>query len=141
LQLASDPTADETELENPAPAPNIPSALKTSIPERFLKPWEFHLSREEALYNLSCASTFFGALSAALGRLIHCLAFRNELRRWQVLLSGKSVDEQLWTVRPPRGGLSHRFTRQWAQHTLELAGYDPHAMLMQWEIFWRRKGL
>src|SRR6266498_125354 len=144
LQLASDPTADETEPENPAPAPaaaNVPSALKTSIPERFLKPWEFHLSREEALYNLSCASTVLSTLGAALGRLIHCLAFRRELRRWQVLLSGKSIDEQLWSVRPPRGGLTYCVVCAWAKNAIELAGYDSRNMLTEWQIFWRRKGL
>jgi len=144
LQLASDPTADETEPEIPAPAPaaaNIPSTLKTSIPERFLKPWEFHLSREEALYDLSCASTFPGWLSGKLRRLVHCVAFRSELRRWQVLLSGKSIDEQLWSVRPPRGGLTHRFVQSWAKNAIELAGYDPRNMLTEWQIFWRRKGV
>ena len=24
---------------------------------------------------------------------------------------------------------------------LKPPGYDPHAMLLEWEIFWRRKGL
>jgi hypothetical protein len=144
LQLASDPTADETEPENPAPAPaaaNMPCTLKTSIPERFLKPWEFHLSREEALYDLSCASTFPGWLSGKLRRLVRCVAFRSELRRWQVLLSGKSIDEQLWSVRPPRGGLTHRFVQSWAKNAIELAGYDPRNMLTEWQIFWRRKGV
>ena len=143
LQIASDPTAEEPEPqrapENIQPSPA--QALKTSIPERFLKPWEFHLSREEALYDLSCASTFPGWLSSKLRRLVHCVAFRSELRRWQVLLSGKSVDEQLWSVRPPGGGLTHRFVQSWAKNAIELAGYDPRNMLTEWQVFWRRKGV
>jgi hypothetical protein len=149
LQLANDPTAEE-----PTPKTSEPTAvaqpssahasasvsLKTAIPESFLKPWEFQTSREEALYDLSCASTFPGSLSGKLRRLVHCLAFRRELRRWQVLLSGKSVDEQLWSVRPPRGGLTHPFVRSWAKNAIELAGYDARNMLTEWQIFWRRKG-
>jgi hypothetical protein len=62
------------------------------------------------------------------------------LRKWQILLCGKGFDEQLWAVRPPDGGLTHRAVRQWAARTLELAGYQPGVMLLEWEIFWRRKG-
>jgi hypothetical protein len=150
LQLANDPTAEQPPLKTFEPsAVGQPSsdthastllALKTAIPECFLKPWEFHASREEALYDLSCASTFRGWLGGKLRRLVHCLAFRHELRRWQVLLSGKSVDEQLWSVRPPRGGLTHPFVQSWAKNAIELAGYDARNMLTEWQIFWRRKG-
>ena len=143
LQLAGDPTA-EGNPEPPAVATHEPishPALKTSIPERFLKPWEFQISREEALYDLSSASTFMGALGGTLRRLVHWLAFRREFRKWQVLLNGKSPDEQLWSVRPPRGGLTHRFILAWAQNALQLAGYDPRNMLTEWHIFWRRKGV
>ena len=143
LQLAGDPTAEENS-EPPASATHEPIShpgLKTSIPERFLKPWEFQISREEALYDLSSASTFMGALGGTLWRLAHWLAFRREFRKWQVLLNGKSADEQIWSVRPPRGGLTHRFILAWAQNALQLAGYDPRNMLTEWHIFWRRKGV
>ena len=151
LQLANDPTADEpppkafessavVQSSSDTPA-STPAALKTAIPECFLKPWEFRTSREEALYDLCCASTFPGWLGGKLRRLAHCLAFRRELRRWQVLLNGKSIDEQLWSVRPPRGGLTHRFVCAWAKNAIELAGYDPRNMLTEWQIFWRRKGV
>ena len=143
LQLAGDPTAEENP-EPPAAATRAlisHQGLKTSIPERFIKPWEFQISREEALYDLSSASTFMGALGGTLRRLVHCLAFRREFRKWQVLLNGKSPDEQLWSVRPPRGGLTHRFILAWAQNALQLAGYDPRNMLTEWHIFWRRKGV
>jgi hypothetical protein len=143
LQLAGDPTAEENS-EPPATATHEPKSqpgLKTSIPERFLKPWEFQISQEEALYDLSCASTFWGALGDRLGRLVHRFAFRREFRKWQVLLSGKSPDEQLWSVRPPRGGLTHCFILAWAQNALQLGGYDVRNMLTEWHIFWRRKGV
>jgi hypothetical protein len=143
LQVAGDPTAEESP-EPPAAATREPvshPALKTSIPERFLKPWEFQISREEALYDLSSASTFMGALGGTLWRLAHCVPFRREFHKWQVLLKGKNADEQLWSVRPPRGGLTHRFILAWAQNALQLAGYDPRNMLTEWHIFWRRKGV
>ena len=120
---------------------DLTSALKTNGPERFIKPWEFQISREEALYDLSCASTFWGALGDKLGRLVHRFAFRREFRKWQVLLNGRSVDEQLWSVRPPRGGLTHPFVQTWAKNAIELAEYDPRNMLTEWQIFWRRKGV
>jgi hypothetical protein len=143
LQLAGDPTVEENSEPPAAAARALIShpALKTSIPERFLKPWEFQISREEALYDLSSASTFMGALGGTLRRLVHCLAFRREFRKWQVLLNGKSPDEQLWSVRSPRGGLTHRFILAWARNALQLAGYDPRNMLTEWHIFWRRKGV
>ena len=143
LQVAGDPTAEENP-EPPAAGTHEPishPALRTSIPECFLKPWEFQISREVALYNLSYASTFWGALGDRLWRLVHSLAFRRQFREWQVLLNGRSADEQLWSVRPPRGGLTHRFVLTWAKHALELGGYDPRNMLTEWHIFWRRKGV
>jgi hypothetical protein len=151
LQLANDPTADEPPPKTVEPLAvaqpssntraSVPATLKTAIPECFVKPWEFQISREEALYDFSCASTFPGWLNGKLRRLIHCLAFRRELRRWQVLLSGKSIDEQLWSVRPPRGGMTHRLVLAWARNAIELAGYDRRNMLTEWQIFWRRKGV
>jgi len=137
LRPTHDPTADEPEPLRDSP----PQSLKTSIPDRFARPWEFQTSREEALYDLSCASTVLGSLGSKLRRLIHCLAFHREFRKWQVLLNGKTADEQLWSVRPPNGGLTHSFVRAWAQSALQLAGYDPRNMLTEWQIFWRRKGV
>jgi hypothetical protein len=144
LQLASDPTADELDTQpEPTnqllPAPAEP--LKTSIPDRFLRPWEFQLSREEALYDLSCQSTFMGALGETLRRVVNWLPFRRDFRKWQMLLSGKGIDDQLWGVRPPRGGLNHRFVLAWAGGAIELGGYDPRTMLTEWRIYWRRKGV
>ena len=148
LRLTNDPTAEEVARERGAPgviAPGYNDAslnqLRTKVPEQFVRPWEFQISGEEALYDLTCASTFLGSLGNKLRRLIHLVAFRCELRKWQMLLQGKSADEQLWSVRPPRGGLTHRFIQAWAQSALQLAGYDAHSMLTEWQIFWRRKGV
>ena len=68
------------------------------------------------------------------------MLFNSEFRKWQVLLTGKSLDEQLWAVRPPKGASGHPFIREWATRTLEFAAYDSRSMLTEWEIFWRRKG-
>jgi hypothetical protein len=148
LRLTNDPTADETVAERgatgvSAPGYNVESThpLKTNIPEGLVRPSEFQTSREEALYDLSYASTFFGSLGNKLRRLSRFMAFRHELRKWQMLLHGKTADEQLWSVRPPRGGLTHRFIQAWAQSALQLAGYDSRHMLAEWQIFWRRKGV
>jgi hypothetical protein len=116
-----------------------PTALKTSIPAQFLKPWEFRVTREEVLFDLIRARSFFGRLRAGLRRALGGLLFNSEFRKWQVLLTGKSPDEQLWFVHPPKGASGHPFIREWATRTLELAGYDPRLMVNEWEIFWRRK--
>jgi hypothetical protein len=157
LQLAQDPTADDTAPPNRQaghlqtgdfnhvtglrPAPASESSQKTVIPERFLKPWEFKFTRDEALYDMNVTATFAGGFSALGKRLKGWISGRGELKKWQILLSGKSADEQLWAVRPPKGGLSHPAIRDWACTTLETAGYAPRTMLVEWEIFWRRKGL
>jgi hypothetical protein len=160
LQLAHDPTMGEgpqdsrrpratsapCELRPPAANPDAAPAVscpgpKGTVPERFLKPWEFRLGREEVLYDMHSTATQRGVLSSLLHRLIGRVGGRGEFRKWQILLCGKSLEEQLWAIRPPKGGLSHPGVREWAQNTLELAGYNPHVMLLEWEIFWRRKGL
>ncbi len=67
LRLANDPTVSV-----PEPARDLPTpSLKTSIPDRYAKPWEFQTSREEALYDLSCAATFLGSFGDKLRRLLH----------------------------------------------------------------------
>jgi hypothetical protein len=149
LCLANDPTADVQRstvelqahlLRHSAEPPRDPAIGKNAIPERYLKPWEFRFSREEVLYEMNVVAAFQGRIGAAIRRLARWLRWRSALRKWQVLLCGKNFDEQLWAVRPPAGGLTHRAVRQWATRTLELAGYQPRTMLLEWEIFWRRKG-
>ncbi len=158
LRLESDPTKDvpaEVNVQHPrnsdmgktsgletvSPDPRVASApqWKTSIPARYLKPWEFKLSREEALYEMNIEEA--GLLRSLFRRLRSFFLGRNEFRRWQVMLWGKAPEEQLWQVRPARGGISQSALRDWARKTLEGAGYDPRNMLLEWEIFWRRKGL
>ncbi len=146
LRLTNDPTVEETVTERggaeiAAPAYNDAYTVRMDIPEQFVKPWEFQISREEALYDLTCAATFLGSLGSKLRRLVHFAAFRAELRKWQMLLHGKTMEEQLWSVRPPRGGLTDRFVQAWAQSALQLAGYDSCNMLAEWRIFWKRKGV
>ena len=117
------------------------TGLKTAIPERYIKPWEFKSTRDEALYDMNVRATFAGWFSSLTARLQSWIRGRGELKKWQFLLNGKSADEQLWAIPPPKGGVSHPSIRDWARKTLETAGYDPRTMLLEWEIFWRRKGL
>ena len=158
LQLAQDPTADDIATAERQPPINLPAnesfasdkpppaavpgcGLKTAIPERYIKPWEFKSTRDEALYDMNVRATFAGWFSSLSAVLKGWIRVRGELKKWQFLLSGKSADEQLWAIPPPKGGVSHSSIRNWACKTLETAGYDPRTMLLEWEIFWRRKGL
>jgi len=159
LQLEGDPTVDEATHEHPGPqaysqatqaAPSLAgtgnhaagvTGLRRSIPERYLKPWEFKLSREEAAYDLRFDAANRGLFKSFFRRLKHRLGGRNDFRTWQAFLWGKSPEEQLWGVRPPEGRLSDPAIRSWAQRTLELAGYESASMLPEWELFWRRKGV
>jgi hypothetical protein len=119
--------------------------LKTIIPEQWIKPWEFQISREEAFYDMRAAASSRGGLLALIRSLRnwfgHRRAWREAWRKWQALLAGKSLDEQLWAVRPPRGMIARPAVRDWALRTLGRAGYDPRVMFVEWEIYWRRKGL
>ncbi len=155
LDLVEDPTADQADQQETrgAQAEAVPSppasafktveatpGPKTTIPERFLKPWEFQLSREEALYAMNVAPVA-GNLLQRLWRQIKASWSRgSEFRKWKALLFGKTLEEQLWGVRPPKGMLDQVALRDWARRTLELAGYDAQPLLPEWEIFWRRKG-
>jgi hypothetical protein len=84
---------------------------------------------------------FAGLASRLVRKLRLLLMSSGEFQRWQVLLFDRTPDDQLWAVRPPAGAFAHRALRQWAHETLRLAGYDPDVMLVEWEIYWRRKGL
>jgi hypothetical protein len=159
LQLAQDPTADNvapsegpSSMDFPAtesfPSANgsVPTTApgrgpKTAIPERYIKPWEFKSTRDEALYDMNVRATFAGWCSSLAALLKGWIRGRGELKKWQFLLSGKSADDQLWAIPLPKGGVSHSSIRDWARKTLETGGYDPRTMFLEWEIFWRRKGL
>lgn len=155
LIVANDPTVDiannksklvsaskrevGAEVKVSEPASASPS-LKDTIPARFVKEWEFKISCEEALYDMS-AKPGMGSLIRRFCRRLSAIKRRNEFRKWQTLLAGKEADEQLWAVRPPAGMLGDSLVREWAAKTLELGSYDLPKMINEWEIFWRRKGL
>ena len=153
LEVCDDPTAlappippRTTTTPDPPPAAAVAAppmaearGPKKTIPDRFLAPWQFAVSRDEALYDLNMEAARFG-LGSLIDRWLGAARSGREFRKWQILLTGKSLDDQLWAVRPPRRGLSNRLVRDWARRTLEAAGYDPGAMLLEWEIYWRRKG-
>jgi hypothetical protein len=159
LQLAQDPTADDAAPSKRQASTDIPATdsfpsadvrtsttasgcgLKSVIPERYIEPWEFKSTRDDALYDMNVRTTFAGRFGYLTARLKNWIMGRRELKKWQFLLKGKSADDQLWAIPLPKGGVSHPSIRDWAFKTLETAGYDPRTMLVEWEIFWRRKGL
>jgi hypothetical protein len=132
---ASAPAADPAPTPPANPSPVTPPPKLTSIPALLHRPWEFLRSREEAISRLRRADGWLVRLTRPLLRLRHRQAFR----RWQLLLSGRSADEQLWIISPPESWLGDPWLRDWARGTLELGGYDAAAMLSEWEIFWSRK--
>jgi hypothetical protein len=134
----SKPEDNETKAKTLEPIAAAVS-VKEAIPSRFVKDWEFRISREEALYDMNAKPTLSGLMRSLLRRLFTGNA-RNEISRWQTLLAGRSGDDQLWAVCPPKGMLAHPFVSAWANRALELAGYDPQKMFSEWQIFWRRKG-
>jgi len=115
-------------------------SLKETIPSCFVKEWEFRISREEAIYDMNAKPTLGGVIRNFLRRL-QVVKTRNQLSKWQTLLAGRGGDDQLWAVHPPAGMLAHPFVSAWANSALELAGYDAKKMFIEWQIFWRRKGL
>ena len=129
------PSEPETPTAESAPGP----LLKTAIPTSFVKDWDFKISREEALYDMNNV-TLFTSIQRIVRRL-RLLKQNREFRKWRVLLTGKNYDEQLWGVRPPANMMDHSFVREWVTRTFKLGGYDAATMLLEWEIFWRRKGL
>jgi hypothetical protein len=133
LQLISDPTVDQVQ----ATPVSKSSVRRNAIPERFLKPWEFRLSREEALYDLK----HDGGFNHLFRRAKNWLMRRKQFQKWQELLSGKNLEDQLWSVRPPNGAITDAFIKDWARKTLEQAGYDSATMLVEWQVYWKRKGL
>ncbi len=145
LRTAHDPTAEPAQRADPGMTPAGPAAqppaLKNAIPDEFISPSQFHMTREEALCDIRLEANFRSPLRSLAARAM-CLPFgRNQFRRWRALLTGKSAEHQLWAVRPPKGSLTNSRVRDWARDTLAAAGYDAAAMLIEWEIYWRRKGL
>jgi hypothetical protein len=135
LIVLDDPTAAQR-----AASPPPPREQRTAIPERYLKPWEFRLSREEVLYDMREERGRKG-LGAVWSRLRRWLRSSSSLRRWQALLQGRTAEDQLWAVRPPACAFQHPEVRQWVSQLLAACGYQPEVMLEEWEIYWRRKAL
>jgi hypothetical protein len=156
LLTANDPTIDVATLKSKQPPlskreDNATEAkalgpvtaavsVKQAIPSRFVKDWEFRISREEAIYDMNAKPTVRDLL-LKIGQRLRVAKSGNEFSKWRVLLTGKEADEQLWAVRPPRGRLTDSLVREWAQNMLELGGYDLNKMIIEWEIFWRRRGV
>ena len=135
---ASSPAAmTEAPVAAPPPAPAF--TARATVPEEYTKPWEMRLGRDEVLYDMSVAASHNGLRRMFDGWRGRVKA--DDLKKWRALLSGKAVDEQLWGIKPPRGGLADTGVRRWAEQTLQLAGYEMPRMLVEWEIHWRRKGL
>ena len=153
LTIVRDPTTalDEEkishrEVQKPLPteesarADSTGTTLSKAIPQRYLKPWEFQLSREEAEYDANSQIPAGGWLASFLGWL-RIWRKKDEFRRWQSLITARNLDDQLWAVRPPAWSVKNPIVRSWAAKTLALAGYDVSTMMREWEIYWRRKGL
>jgi hypothetical protein len=144
VSAAGDPTADGAPGQTIPPGAGRPAAItrptgqRTTIPECYLSPWEFRRSRREAIYDMQVLA-HAGWLRRLWRRLRGSRLSHAELLRWEIMLSDKPIDEQLWGVRPPMAALTHPRVRDWAQETLATAGYNPLCMLAEWEIFWRRK--
>lgn len=142
VTVAHDPTVAAPARPSPAAAPKPEPAVaaaapgpKTAVPESFVPATGFVLAREEALIQLAGPEGF----GARFRRLMHGAIPAAELRAWQVRLSGRSVDEQLWLVPPPAGWRHDPAVRAWAEQSLALGGYALPAMLREWEIFWARQ--
>src|SRR5262249_61960318 len=91
---------------DPRPAPPTLGGRRTAIPEQFLKPWEFQRSREEVLYDMLVRQRFAGLASRFFRKLRLLLTGSGEFQRWQMLLFGRTPDDQLWAVRPPAGAVA-----------------------------------
>jgi 4-hydroxy-tetrahydrodipicolinate reductase len=98
--------------------------LRFAIPQPYLKPWEMPVSREEAVYAMNVSSRFGNPLVRLVRRAVGQLVGGADRRRWRTMLAGRSLDDQLWAVRPPYGAFSCAAMRRWAGDTLRLAGYD-----------------
>jgi hypothetical protein len=157
LLVANDPTVDIASLKVSSEPANMKQAvvteaksvidrqptkviLKEEIPRSFVKEGEFKISREEAIYDINLKPSP-GTLIRRVARRLQVFKRRNELRKWQALLAGRELDEQLWAVRPPTDLFSSPTVREWVTRTLTLAGYNVSKMISEWEVFWRRKQL
>jgi hypothetical protein len=124
-------------LEDPTHA--APAQRRTLIPERYRRPWEFQMSRPEAIARMHAEGRpgWFERLKRIFSRRVT----ERAIDRWQGQLEGKAPADQLWGVRPPRCAFHQRTVRQWVGSSLARHGWDPVRGGREWEIFWRRKGV
>lgn len=135
-----------------APAKESAAAARDRIPQEVLGRAQYKYSREEVIYDmkrtLGTLPPEAGSLARWLliypARLLKLLGasilIRGRMKKWREMIKGKAPDQQLWAVTPPRGFSYNTAVRRWAEETLTKAGYDGQRMLVEWEIFWRRKG-
>lgn len=138
--ISSAPPAATVTAPAAAAAISYPATQRKMIPENLLRPWEFVRTREEALYDIRISAALRGPLRRLWQALTGWFTGRADRQKWQALLAGKTLDEQLWSVRPPQNSLEHPRVCRWARGTLAQAGYDADSMLLEWQIFWRRTG-
>lgn len=142
LKVAHDPTlaAPAPAVAPPPPVPR-PAAVKTEPPARFQRPWEFQLSREEAITAMEREAAAGGKWRNRLILALRRGESEQSIQDWKVRLAGHTPEDQLWNVRPPRQCWHSAEVRECAARLLSLAGYPAPGMLREWEIFWRRKGV
>src|SRR2546427_2782066 len=116
-----DPTSERLQK---AGRPSVAAAKQAAticrqIPQHYLHPLQFTYSREEVLYDmqgvLGTLPSPVHALTRWLGiyplrllkAVLSLLASNRRLKKWRVMLGGKSLDHQLWAVTPPRGFAYH----------------------------------
>jgi hypothetical protein len=121
------------------PTRTIPVPRRTLIPERYRRPWEFQVSRENAVSQM--AKDEQPGWRERLARFLERRAAERSTDRWRGQLEGKPVLEQLWGVRPPHCAFRQAQVRLWVQSSFASAGWDPERATREWEIFWRRKGV
>jgi hypothetical protein len=139
IEIESDPTRVASAVTSMDAPDRRDAGTIRAIPERFLNPWELRFSRDEVLYEMR-NGRHDGRFRSWLRRIVHPFAGRAEVRKWHALMAGRTPDEQLWGVRPPRRAFDDPDIREWVGQLLNAAGYDAASMVTEWEIFWRRKG-
>ena len=127
LRTAHDPTAEPAQCSDPrmapeSPAPQTPAAPRTAIPDEVISASQFLMTREEALCDIRLEANFRSPLRSLAARAMRLPFGRNQFRRWRALLAGKSAEQQLWSVRPPKGSLTNSRVRDWARDTLAEIG-------------------
>jgi hypothetical protein len=148
VTLAFDPTAQPLPSPTPPPAPHpvpaaaptrepapvAPPAARDAVPAAFAQTGALR-SREEALLQFARPDSGWSRLRRRFTSGVNT----EDLRAWQVRLSGRTADEQLWAVAPPTGWRHDPAIRAWAEQSLALAGYALPAMSREWELHWLRR--